>query len=134
LLHLAEGLHVRLLEALLRDRMGVRDDEDDCEGGGAGENSASEGKAGDASAFFDRVDDDISDEESEALDGPTADIARRAEAAAQAYASKRREPAAPVLPGGGGSCAKLGAAHLTWVQQLVMLVRHAVLAAPPATD
>jgi len=42
----------------------------------------------------------------------------------------------PVLPGGGGRCAQLGAEHLPGVRQLVMLMRHAVLAAasapPPA--
>jgi hypothetical protein len=69
LLRLAEGLYIRLLEALLCARMGEGKDKDE-----------------------------------------------------------GNELAVPVLPGGGGSCVQVGAADVDWVRQLVMLVRHAVLA------
>jgi nucleoside permease NupC len=42
------------------------------------------------------------------LDGPAAEAVRQADAAALAYASRRREPTAPVLPGGSGTCASSG--------------------------
>ena len=122
LLRAVEGLHVRLLEAILRDRLpaGTLDDEND------GDAAAQPPLAAAPTPFDDS--DDGSDEE--LLEGAAAEAARRAEAAAAAYAAKRREPTAPVLPGGGGTCAKLSAAHVSWVQQLVMLLRHAVLLAP----
>jgi len=120
LLRAVEGLHVRLLEAILRDRLPA--------GTLGDENNDGNAVAQPAPTPFDDSDDD-SDEE--LLEGAAAEAARRAEAAAAAYAAKRREPTAPVLPGGGGTCAKLSAAHVSWVQQLVMLLRHAVLLAPP---
>lgn len=124
LLRAVEGLHVRLLEAILRDRLpaGTLDDENN-----DGNEAAQPHLAAAPTPFDDS--DDGSDED--LLEGAAAEAARRAEAAAAAYAAKRREPTAPVLPGGGGTCAKLSAAHVSWVQQLVMLLRHAVLLAPP---
>ena len=59
-------------------------------------------------------------------------LARDASAveAALAYRERRGQPTVPVLVGGGGTTAKLTAAHAPWVAALVTLLKHAVLAHP----
>lgn len=49
-----------------------------------------------------------------------------AEDAAANFRNKRLGIAVPILPGGGGSSAKLSPNHLLMVRQLVLLLRHAV--------
>lgn len=143
LLRLSEDLHSRLLASIAHDESvraaaaagaeGEHEEtdgsEDECDAAALAEGTAGLGLAASGSLATAYA-ASIEDGDDELLDPVQAERAARAEAAALAYASKRLEPAAPVLPGGGGSCAKLGRAHLAWVRQLVFLLRHAALLVP----